>query len=327
MLGNLIRIGAAAAALMGCATAPLPAMAQDIPNLLVMIEDSDADTVPRDSRVNRNILAGMNDRLNGRGYRVFDEQAVGIDGYQETTASDRVRRTDQELIIVANSVARPPIDIVVAYETFASTDQLEFATFARMRLAGRALDPRSGRFIGSFEVTSPKTYKLPVNCSRECLLENLSEEGRDMGVELADVLADKLDQFFVPASTSAPVGDGAGQQPVAGGGATGGSGGGGFERTYTLDFSECSPATRADFEPYLVIFEGYIDHRPNNCSSTSCEMTYTSSINPGKLQRNLERMLQHSNHSGRVSVSGSTYSVACVPQRKRTPTQLDANDW
>ncbi|MGF1658893.1 MAG: hypothetical protein ACFCUS_05650 [Rubrimonas sp.] len=326
MFHKAIPLCAAALALLGCATAPRPAIAQDVPNVLVMVEDSDRDTVPRDSRIHRNVLAGMNDRMNGRGYRVFDEQAVGISGYQEMTASDRVRRTDQELIIVANSVARPPIDVLIAYEAFASTDAKEFATYARMRLAGRALDPRSGRFLGSFEVISPKTYTLPVGCSRECLLENLSEEGRDMGIELADVLADKLDQFFVPAAASPaanqqPVGDGGGAAPVAGGG-------GGFERTYTLAFSECSPATRSDFEPYLVIFEGYIDHRPNACRSTSCEMTYVSSINPGKLQRNLEKMLEHSNHPGRVTVDGLTYAVTCVPQRKATPTQtLNANDW
>jgi hypothetical protein len=143
-----------------------------------------------------------------------------------------------------------------------------------------------------------------------------------MGVELADVLADKIDQFFASNATGAAAGGG--QQPVS----SGGSGGGvGFERTYTLKFSECTPATRADFEPYLVIFSGYIDHRPNRCSSTSCEMTYVSTINPGKLQRNLEKMLIHSNHGGRVSVSGLDYGVTCVPQRKSTPTDLNASDW
>ncbi|MEM1345880.1 MAG: hypothetical protein AAGI34_15050, partial [Pseudomonadota bacterium] len=159
-------------------------------------------------------------------------------------------------------------------------------------------------------------YKLPLNCPRECLLENLSEEGRDLGIELADVLADKLDQFFAPVTT--------GSQTLSQGG---GASTGGFERTYQLNFTECSPVTRSEFEPYLVIFEGYIDHRSNRCSGTRCQMTYTSTINPGKLQRNLERMLVHSNHPGRVNVEGLDYSVTCVPQRKSNPTQLDANDW
>jgi len=300
-----------------------PAWAQDVPNLLIMTEDADKDTVPRDSRVQRNILSGMNDRMNTRGYRVFDEQAVGIDGYRATTASDRVRRTDQELIAVANTVERPIIDVVVAYEVLASLDKTDFATFARMRIAGRMLAPQSGRFLGSFEVTTPKTYKLPLECSRECLLEELSEEGRDLGIELADVLADKLDQFFVPSNAAATTGSNLG----SGGSASGGGGGAGFERTFTLTFSECSPATRSEFEPYLVIFEGYVDHRPNRCSGTNCEMTYVSTINPGKLMRNLERMLVHSSNPGRVSSSGNEYEVVCVATRKRTPVQLDSADW
>lgn len=321
MFGRAVAVFGAGLVLLGCATAGSDSFAQDVPNVLVMIEDSDKDTVPRDSRVHRNVISGMNDRMNGRGYRVYDEQAVGIDGYREMSASDRVRRTDQELIIVANSVAQPPIDVMIVYEAFASTDKLDFATFARLRLAGRALDPRSGRFLGSFEVISPDTYKLPVDCSRECLLENLSEEGRDMGIELADVLADKLDQFFVAGSTV-----GSRQEPVASAGSSS-SGRIGFERTYTLSFSECSVQTRWDFEPYLLVFEGYLDHRPTNCGSTYCEMSYVSTINPGKLQRNLEKMISYSGHSGRVSVNNLDYDITCVPERKRTPTDLNPKDW
>lgn len=313
----------AVAALIGFTSTSVPGLAQDVPNLLVMIEDSDPDTIPRDSRVQRNIIAGMNDRMISRGYRVYDEQALGIDGYRETTASDRVRRTDQELIMVANSIANPTIDIVTVYEVFASVDKTDFATFARMRVAGRMLSPQSGRQYGNFEVTTPKTYKLPVNCPRECLLEQLSEEGRDLGIELAETLADKLDQYFVSTgNTAGAAAGGEGGEPTGGGG-----GSVGFERTYNLRFSECSPQSRMDFEPYLVIFEGYIDHRANRCSGTRCEMSYVSTINPGKLQRNLERMLAHSNHPGRVNVEGIDYSVTCVPQRRRVPGQLNASDW
>ncbi|MEM1345402.1 MAG: hypothetical protein AAGI34_12590, partial [Pseudomonadota bacterium] len=277
MIFKAVTAAAAGLLLVSGLVLPETARAQDVPNLLVMIEDSDKDTVPRDSRVQRNVLSGMNDRMNGRGYRVFDEQALGIDGYRATTASDRVRRTDQELIAVANTIDNPTIDVIVVYEMFASTDRTDFATFARIRLAGRMLSPQSGRFLGSFEVTTADAYKLPLNCPRECLLENLSEEGRDLGIELADVLADKLDQFFAPVTT--------GSQTLSQGG---GASTGGFERTYQLNFTECSPVTRSEFEPYLVIFEGYIDHRSNRCSGTRCQMTYTSTINPGKLQRNLE---------------------------------------
>ncbi|GMG85260.1 hypothetical protein LNKW23_44780 [Paralimibaculum aggregatum] len=316
--------GIAGLALFGGTFTATPSVAQDIPNVLVMTEDFDQDTVPRNSRVQRNILSGLNDRLNQRGYRVFDETALGIDGYQSTTVQGRSRRTPDELIIVART-ANQPIDIIVNYEVFASVEKTDFASFVKMRITGRVLDPDSGRFVGSFEVESPETFRLPVNCPRECLLEKLSTKGRDMGVELSSVLADKLDDFFGR--------HGGGQVTTGGGGyaapATGGAqtGGVGFERTYTLVFDECSPEIRLDFEPYLVIFEGYLNHRPDVCSSTSCKMQYTSTIAPGKLHRNLEKMLVHSNHRGRVGVDGATYTVSCVPVRRRHPVQLDPGNW
>ena len=316
-----LAVGLASFALISCAGTPTPSFAQDIPNILVMPEDSDPDTVPRDSRVQRNILGGLQDRMNSRGYRVFDEQAVGIDGYQQTTVSDRVRRTDQELIIVART-ANQPIDVIIAYEVFASVEKLDFASFARLRIFGRALDPNSGRFIGNFEVVSPTNFRLPVQCPRECLLEKLSDKGRDMGIELASVLADKLDQFFVPQGGSVSTGSGGGTVAT---GTTGGTVG--FERNYRLIFEECSPIMRTDFEQYLVIFSGYLSHRPDTCSGTACTMSYVSSIDPGKLHRNLEKMLVHSGHNGRVYVDGSNYKVICIPQRQRHPLNLDPNAW
>lgn len=321
--------GVAGLALVGCGLAPEPARAQDIPNILVMTEDADADTIPRNSRVQRNILSGMQDRMNTRGYRVFDEYGVGIDGYQSTTVQGRSRRPLDELIIVART-ANQPIDVIVNYEVFASVEKMDFASFAKMRITGRLIGVDSSRVMGSFEVVSPETFRLPVECPRECLLEKLSTEGRDMGVELASVLADKLDQFFTRQGGGAVSAGGSGGGGTLGSGAASGggsSGGVGFERTYTLVFDECTPMTRLDFEPYLVIFEGYMNHRPDVCSGARCSIQYVSTIQPGKLHRNLEKMLLHSNHPGRVGVQGNTYTVTCIPQRKSHPTDLDPQNW
>lgn len=321
-INNLV-FGLCGLALLGCGVPAGPSHAQDIPNILVMTEDSDPDTIPRSSRVQRNILGGLQSRLNDRGYRVFDEQAVGIDGYRETVQSDRSRRTDQELIVTART-ANQPIDVITVYEVFASVEKLDFASFAKMRIFGRVLDPDSGRFIGNFEVVSPETFRLPVQCPKECLLEELSGEGRDMGIELASVLADKLDQFFVPAGTGAAAGGTVGSGAASGAGSSGGTG---WERTYTLVFDECSPQIRADFDPYLVVFSGYISHRPTGCTGSRCEMQYISTIDPGKLQRNLEKMLVHSNHNGRVSVDGTRYTVSCIMARRTVPKGLDPAEW
>lgn len=288
------------------------AFAQDIPNVLVMVEDGDRTSIARDSRIQRNALAAISDRMNLRGYRVFDETALQIDGHRQSGETNRVRRSDAELLITARTISQPPIDIALIYEGFMSIDAKSFATFADLRLAARALDPSSGRLMGSFELRSPASYRLPVDCGRKCILETLAEEGRALGWELSDIMADRLDQFFTASGE---------------GTAGAGSADAGFERIYTLRFNECSAGVRSDFEPYLVVFSGYKDHRANTCSSTRCELTYVSSIAPGKLLRNLERMTVETDHPARVTASGREYQLTCAPRRKTDPRQLDPKDW
>ena len=139
--------------------------------------------------------------------------------------------------------------------------------------------------------------------------------------------------FFVRTGGAAtqPAGPATGGGSMAGSGSMGGTvaagGAPGFERNFYLTFRECSREARMVFEPYLMVFEGYITHRATKCGGTRCDVEYKSSISPDKLRRNLEKMLWHSNNNGRIGVDGMEYRVTCVPQRKTHPTQLDPAEW
>ncbi len=86
------------------ATVPAASQAAEKPNILIMGEDADQDTVPRNSRVFRRVLDGLANQLHDEGFDVFDETAVSLDDF----AQGRVRRTDAEIIDVAKSIKRPP---------------------------------------------------------------------------------------------------------------------------------------------------------------------------------------------------------------------------
>lgn len=127
------------------------AQAAELPYLMIMGEDGDMDAVPRDSRVFRRVLNELSETMNMDGFDVYDETAVTLDDF----AQGRSRRSDAELIDIARAVKRPPIDIIILFEIYASAERLDYTTKVRTRLSGRLLDVHSGRRLGNFEIASP----------------------------------------------------------------------------------------------------------------------------------------------------------------------------
>ncbi|MDP6688218.1 MAG: hypothetical protein QF384_01855 [Alphaproteobacteria bacterium] len=81
-----------------------PALAGEEPNILIMGEDADQDTVPRNSRVFKRVLDALVNEMNDQGFNVYDETAVSLDDF----AQGRSRRTDAEIIdIAARSSGHP----------------------------------------------------------------------------------------------------------------------------------------------------------------------------------------------------------------------------
>ena len=143
------------------------AMAIEKPNVLVMGEDADEDTVPRNSRVFRRVLDAVASQLDLEGFDVFDETALTLDDF----AQGRVRRTDAEVLEIARTITRPPIDVVVLFSIYASAEERAFTTKVKTRIEGRMINAHTGRRLGSFSVASPGEWNAPKDCPRECLLE------------------------------------------------------------------------------------------------------------------------------------------------------------
>ncbi len=290
------------ALLMACTTTPTPANA-GTPNLLVMGEDGDKDTIPRKSRVFRRVLDMLNEEMNAEGFDVFDETVLTMD----TSAQGRSRRSDPELFDIARSVTNPPIDVVVTFQIYASATRLDYTTKIRTRVAGRMLNVRSGQRLGNFEVVSPKHWRGPPNCNRECIIELVGDKAKILAQDLAGVLTTKLAHLV-----------------TAGGGGDGS--GGGMQMVYNLVFDGFNGDEVSQIEEYLTMFSGYSQHDIGEAMGRRIAISYKSTIGSSKLRRNLQRMLNEMNSKGRITYEGNTYKVQKIKLRKARPG-LSKDGW
>ena len=289
----------AALGLAACAPAPAGAQAGATPNLLVIGEDEDEDTVPRNSRVFDRVLRVIQDKMNESGFNVFDETAVTLG----TLAQDRVRRDDGEIIEVCRAVSAPPLDVAVIFSIWPDTRRSEVATYVSARVDGRMLNCRTGQVLGAFEQKF-ETQTLPTRCGRSCVLEAVGERARVIGRNVAHALALKL-AWLVEAAGTPP-------DPVV-------SGGGGsalptqFE--IVLDNFTASEVQRA--EEYMVAFDGYRGHRLIDSSPTRARFWYETASGDAKLRRNLTSMLGIEEVEAVVGFSGNTFTVEKIGRRTR----------
>ena len=283
---KLIMAFGSALMLISCAGVPGTSQALENANILILGEDADTDTVPRNSRVFKRTLDAMADELNNQGFRIFDETAVTMD-----MAQGRSRRADHELIDIAKSISRPPIDIGVLFQIYGSAKDKSYKTNLKIRVSGRLLNIRTGQRYGNFEYESPREWYAPKNCQRDCLLEAVGKYSKILGAEVASVLGEKLREA---------VGDrGAGENA-------------GQPDSYSLIFSGFSPNQILDIEEYLVVFTGYKEHRPGYTGNRRAEFWYTTHSKHSRLLRNIRKMFSHLGMKAHVSASGNEIKISRI---------------
>ena len=256
----------------------LAAQASDQPKVLILGEDADPDSIARDSRVFKRVLAAVSNQLNAFGLDVYDETAVSLGAFTQ----GRIRRTDAEIIDVARSVTRPPIDVALLFTIYANVENRAYTSLVRTRIEGRLLEVRSGRRLGNFEVKSPAGWNAPVDCPRPCVLEIVGDRAAALAADLGAVLSEKLAQTF------------------RGGGA------------FVVVLSGFDGDDRREVENYLAAFSGYRSHRLIRSSTRNAEYWYDSAIEPERLDRNLRLMLERLGLTGRIAVAGRTVTVKNV---------------
>lgn len=322
LLKHLLAAGAMLAAL--GSLAPHQAAAQSRPNIVVMSEDADEDTVPRGNRIFNRVITELAEVMNVRGFNVYDETAIAMG----ITQPGRVRRRDAEIIDVSRAVQTPPLDIVAVFQIYASATKSTFSDIVRpsVRIPGRLLNVRTGQQIGAFEVTGLELPPLPQGCDRECLLERVGGDAKLVAAELGQALGAKLSGFMFPARGAGVVGGPAltpvpgGAAPVPGGAAALAPPGEGPEcanlpTAFVIRVSGFSPDEVQAIEEYLSAFGCYIHHRPVRATAAMSEYWYETRADSARLNRNMRLMLEHMSTAGQVSFAGNTFNVTKVATR------------
>ncbi len=310
---------AAAAAFVFTSSLATGAFAQSRPNIVMMSEDNDEDTVPRGNRIFNRVIRELGETMNVRGYNVYDETAVAMGISQP----GRVRRRDAELIDIARSVQTPPVDVIVIFQIFASAQKSLYSDIVRpdVRIPGRLLNVRTGQSLGSFEVTGLQLPPLPAGCDRECLLERVGAEAKALSTDLAQALTQKLDGVIAPKRAD---GGGTGVTETAPGSgapvvalAPGDTGEScvGLPTAYVVRVNGFSSAEIQAVEEYMRAFKCYEHHRTVRAAGSQTEYWYETRIDGARLNRNFRLMLEHMNVGGQVSMSGNTVVLGKVATR------------
>lgn len=283
-------------------------------NLLVMSDDADPDTVPRNNRIFNRVQLQLSEYLNTRGFQVYDETSLAL-GIAPTT---RVRRRDAELIEVARAVSTP-VDVMVVYQIYASARRSVAADirFPEIRIAGRVLNVRTGQFIAAFEVGGFQLPALPNPCGAECLLETVGSHSRVLATDLGAAIAQKLEGFARQPGTAGGGKDGI----VIGGGAGGGlaqantDGCANLPTDFQIQLREFTTAEVDRIESEFVRWGCYRTHRVTGMTATSADFFYSTSADSARLTRNFRLMMELVGLNGQITFSGNRVVVSKVATR------------
>jgi hypothetical protein len=293
-----------------------PSRAADQPNVLIMGEDADEDTVPRHSRIFNRVSDALRTRMMELGFKVYNETATTMN----ITDPSRVRRTDAELTSVAQNITAAPIDVITAFQIYASAQPNAYSdiTQLRIRIVGRMLQVQTGRDLGNFEVAvGPRGLKpIPPRCDRECVLEHVGNEAKPIAHEVGTILARKLDELSPTAPKSenivtqpAPVPPPPPSAPEK----TASKDCVGLSTAYTIVLSGFDPADIDAIEKMLVAFQGYEHHRPIKTQTRYAEYWYETCSDRARLERNLRALADMMPGQNRVALNGNRFEIEKIP--------------
>ncbi|MBZ0148455.1 MAG: hypothetical protein K8F62_13080 [Pseudorhodoplanes sp.] len=287
------------------------ALAAEQPNLLIVGEDADRDTVARGTRIFNRVLAALTTDMNELGFKVYDETAAGMD----ITNPGRVRRVDAELISVAQKISQPPIDAIVVFQIYASVQPNAYSDIKdlRVRIAGRMIQVQTGKALGNFEVAvGPRGLKpLPVKCNRDCILEHVGNEAKPIAHEVGIVLARKLDEISPakPKSSSALTEPAPVETPRANPQVAASTTCSGMSTAYTIVLRGFDPDETGTIERMLIAFQGYEHHRPVRTQTRLAEYWYETCSDQARLERNLRIMLNQMQGQTRLALTGQRFEI------------------
>ncbi|MCB1511162.1 MAG: hypothetical protein KDJ36_09670 [Hyphomicrobiaceae bacterium] len=289
-----------------------PASAQTI-NVLILQQDGARFELSRSNPIQKAVLNAWSAELNSptskkllkrrygiSGMDVYDETAVTSDFYNDRGR----RRGDRELVKLARLVKRPAMDILVLYalKARAVTDPDTRVAMLILTMSYRALDVKSGRFLGGDNVDLDPNGVPMRGCATRlgnvgpdpvCVERFVARHGENLARDAASVTAMRLAALLGSAyqrsnlGGAAPKGGRPGGRPVD-----------------RREQSRC-PSTPSTF---VIVYQGYTQRQlkfiessmahwacalnlnVNNASLTNASYAYKTRLNLGLLFRNIRAL-------------------------------------
>jgi len=276
--------------LISCAAAPQPSVAQtaDIQlaqqtgtRVIVMGEDSDANSVVRTSNIYKRVLAELASQLGRHGYRMVDEEMLAVDfGWRITQRRPKTELIEGVKLANTSGNAAQRARVMTLFRIFAAARSLDFATRIETRIEGELYDVANNQLLDSYELPR-SVYSAPASCNATCLTETVGDKARDIATSLAEILAVKLRQHA--SAAGAPSG------AVAT--ATGGDAAG-MVTTYTLTFRNFPTAEIMSIVNVMRDeFPGYSSHNVLEQRPAVARYEYVSTAKATKIQEWLALLL------------------------------------
>ena len=267
---------AALAVVMLAGTAP----AANNMNLLIMGDDSNRQSVPRNHPMYNAVLNAFSEALQNRGFAVFDETAVTLDTHRQ----GRTRRRDTELIDVARSVRNPPIDAIVIFSIFPRVVKTQTTIKYTTRIDARALDVRSGRRLGNYSYKPQDLRTIRPNVPRSVLIDKVMELSELAAEDVASALAGILRRQVRPGT-------------------------GNVMSDYRVVLRGFGGKAASDFERYLREYECYKNIRVARATGNYHEYSYRTCLQEADLRRQIVETLEMMGVKARVYVEGNTLTI------------------
>jgi hypothetical protein len=279
-------VAALSMAVVSCTVLPAKSYAQvnaniihirETPNIIVMGEDTNKNSIPRNSRVHRRAMNAISDQLSKLNLNVFNEVVVSLENFMQ----GRTRRTDAELIDVARSINQPPIDLAVLFTIYADIDRQSYTTRISSRIEGRVLNVRSGKRIGGIDFGFPRVDKIATSCDGDCLLEAVGKQVQVLALDSGYGLAKIIERDIRK----------------------------GFEPGVTIKFKNFSRKEVTEIEEFISAFSGYRSKRPMTTTFRHVEYWYVTTSKVDRLNRNLRMMLEHMGIEARIAFGGWEFEI------------------
>jgi hypothetical protein len=165
--------------------------------VVVVGEDSDRNSINRNSEIFRRVISQLQESLNRGGYQVIDEDMLSVKlGFSFN--SNRPKTELIETLMVANDTQDATVQsrLAVVFAIFPQIKELSMTKKLEIRLRGDIYDLANLSPLATFEYETNKAIVIPRSnnlCDSLCVEELVGKESRVIARELGDVLVKKLD--------------------------------------------------------------------------------------------------------------------------------------